>query len=71
VGGGRRQSLLYWKAGQLFQLSVSYLTAGAGWPNSPDIGRHRALRGAMDACTLCHSGIRDARRPPDGFRPYD
>ena len=71
VGSGRRgQSYVYWKAGMLFELPVSYLTGAHSWINSPgyadgtiDFGRVIQPR-----CLECHATRFDLTGPPQAPR---
>jgi hypothetical protein len=58
MGSGRRgQSYLYWKAGLLYQLPVSYLALTGGWINSPGYpdGEVHFERVVPQQCLECHA----------------
>jgi len=58
IGSGRRgQSYLYWRAGLLFQLPVSYHIGTAKWINSPGYpdGSVNFERGIPPQCLDCHA----------------
>jgi hypothetical protein len=73
VGSGRKgQSYLYWRDRRLYQLPVSYLTAGDEWINSPgyqdgviDFGRVIVPR-----CLECHATSFVVETPPGGISHY-
>jgi predicted CXXCH cytochrome family protein len=59
IGSGRRgQSYLYWRAGLLFQLPVSYHAGSKRWINSPgyEDGKVHFGRGIPPQCLDCHAG---------------
>ncbi len=58
IGSGRKgQSYLYWKAGLLYQLPVSWLVEPAAWMNSPgyEDGKVNFDRLIPPRCLECHS----------------
>jgi hypothetical protein len=57
TGSGKRgQTFLYWQGDQLFELPVSFWTAGQRWINSPgyDDGTANFSRPINPACLECH-----------------
>lgn len=58
IGSGRKgQTYLYWEGEGLFQLPVSYYTAGASWSNSPGYPPDQLVfnRNIAARCVECHS----------------
>ena len=64
IGSARLgQTYLYWKGRRLFQLPVSYLTAGDRWINSPGYrdGEADFFRPVAPRCLECHATYFEAR----------
>jgi len=72
TGSGKRgQTFLYWQGDQLFELPVSYWTAGHRWINSPgyDDGTANFSRPIYPACMECHASyLRPRSDSPDTNR---
>ena len=68
VGSGRKgQTYLWWGADQLFELPVSYWTAGNSWINSPGYqdGSAHFDRPILPRCLECHASFFVSKQPPD------
>ena len=60
IGSGRKaQTYLYWKAGQYFQLPVSYFVPAHSWANSPGfpVTHPKFDRMIPSTCFGCHSSM--------------
>lgn len=74
VGSGRKgQTYLYWHGQALFQLPVSYYTAGDSWSNSPGYPTDQLVfsRNVPARCLECHSTFLKPEKSIAGIETFD
>ena len=74
IGSGRKgQSYLYWDAGRLFQLPISYYTPLDSWCNSPGYSPTMAdfFKQVHGECMECHGTYASVTQREDGTTIFD